>query len=35
MEQTEEYIKTIHRKDSLKDVTLDNILKREPWQANN
>lgn len=35
MEQTAEYIKTIHRKDSLHDVTLKDILKREPWQANN
>ncbi len=35
MEQTAEYIKTIHRKESLQDVTLKDILKREPWQANN
>lgn len=34
-EETELYIKTIHQKDTLKEVTTEDILKREDWQANN
>ena len=34
MEKTAEYLKIIHRKESINDITVEEILKREPWQAN-
>lgn len=33
-EETGLYIRTIHAKDSVADVKTEDILKREPWQAN-